>query len=368
MNLKKSSVLCLGACLLLSGCGGGNGSSKAEQAKGIEAGDYDVQLPFKANDARVNHKSTGSMLDAYEIGAGLMARSKDHFSPDSYAVQEGQILTYTKLSNPNSAKGLLKLQSEENDIGLNPEAGKPFDTGNGMVSDKRIVTDIYELDFLKGEDLKGISVAIVLNGTFSEDAKTEAGVPYQKKTIMNDDKLRLFGEEAGRKLVNYLRNQPQVGDDMPIYVALFSASSSDDTLPGSYIADAYFTSRSKEFSDIDEEWVMFPSARADELDNATSSQFNNIAKSIEDFLPEDIGFIGRGKFNDKKLTELRITVHMQAKDHVECVSLIQRLNTLLTDLSDQDMVLKVDVKSNDETIAVLNRKEGSSKIIVTMLI
>lgn len=363
MKYKQFMIAGLGALLVLSGCGGGNEDAKTTDAKGIEAGDYDIQLPFESSDSRVNHRKTsGSMNDVYEIGAGLMSRSKDHFSPDSYMVQEGQVLTYSKTKN------LLGSQSEDNSNGLNPKKDEDFDTGNGILKNPFIVTDIYELDFMKNKEIKGLSIALVLQDTFSEDAKTEAGVPYQKKTKMDSKKLRLYGEEAGRKLISYLRKQPQVGDDMPIYIALFLSNSSDETLPGSYFADAYFTSRSKEFSDIDEEWVMFPSSRAEELDSATLAQFKNISKSIEDFLPEDVGFVGQGRFNDKKLNELRITVNLQAKDHVECVAVIQRLNSLLNDLSNQDMVLKVDVRSNRETIAVLNRKEGTSKITVTMLI
>lgn len=363
----RNKIILLSLCLvLLSGCGSDD-TPKSKEINAVIQGDYNVLLPLDTSDSRNRHssKQPGSMFDVFEIGKGLYDRSKKHFSPDSYIQKEGDVLTFKKLQK------LLGRQSNSNDIGLNPEAGTSFDTGDGQVVDSPfIVDDIYEIDFMKGDELSALSIAIVLQPDQKTDAFTENKVAYEKTTTISEATLRAYGEEAARKLVSYLRSQPQVGDGMPIYVTLYNVSSADNTLPGSFIAESYFkpNSRSSSFDAIEEEWVLFPSDGADKMDGATSTHFNSLRQSLYQFLPEDVSIIGKGLYIDKKIDTLYIDISVQAKTYTECQALIQQSVSLLDNFTDQDMAIKVNVLNGKETIAVMNRNKNSKKVTLTMLI
>ncbi|MEG0265149.1 MAG: CamS family sex pheromone protein [Erysipelotrichaceae bacterium] len=375
--MKSKILIGLICALMLAGCGSRNDSDEKKETEALVSGDYNAELPITSSDSRNIHSSkrAGSMFDSFEIGRGLYERSKDHFSSDNYIQSEGSVLDLKKvqkLIGRQKVKTNKDDTSATNDIGLNPKLGTMFDNGKGeMIESPIIVDDIYEIDFKKTKDeLSAISIAIVLQPEQKQEAKTEAGVVYEKVTRIEDATLKLYGQEAARKVVSYLRSQPQVGDGMPIYIALFDVSSPDTTLPGSFISDAYFGahSRSSKFNDIDEEWVLFPSDRGDSIDNVTATHFDTMRKSLYMFLPEDVSLIGKGLYIDKKIDTLYINVSIQAKTYTECQALIQYTGSLIDNFSDQGMEVRINFLNSNETIAVMTRNKNSSKINLTMLI
>lgn len=367
--MKKHKLILTALCvLLIAGCGSKTSKKeKTTETKAVIQGDYGAQLPLEASETRILHasKRAGSMFDVFEIGKGLYERSKEHFSPDSYIQREGSLITYTNMQK------LLGSISDKNSIGLNPKSDTLFDTGNGQtIQAPQIVSDIYEIDFMRSNELAGISVAIVLQKDHTSPAVTAAGVAYEQVTSINEDVLEKYGKEAALKLVSYLRSLGGVGDDMPIYVTLFNAASADNTLPGTFMSEAFFkaNSRSSDFTAIDEKWMMFPSTAAQDEDSVTSSQFETLRKSLNQFLPEDVGIIAKGLYIDKKADTLYITINVQAKTYTECQALIQQTASLLDNFSDQSMGIKVNVKNGEETIATMVRAKNSSKVETQMMI
>ncbi|MEG1527167.1 MAG: CamS family sex pheromone protein [Erysipelotrichaceae bacterium] len=375
--MKNKIQIVLLCAFMLVGCGSRDDSKKNKETQALVSGDYNAELPLITSDSRNMHgsKRAGSMFDSFEIGHGLYERSKDHFSSDNYIQSEGSVLDLKEIQR---LVGRQKIKTDKddnsptNDIGLNPKLGTKFDNGEGvMIDSPMIVEEIYEIDFKKAKDeLAGISVAIVLQSQQREEAKSEAGVAYEKITKIEKETLKLYGQEAARKLVSYLRQQPQVGDAMPIYVTLFDVSSPDTTLPGSFISQAYFTShsRSSKFEDIEEEWVLFPSDRGDQIDSVTATHFDTMRKSLYMFLPEDVSLIGKALYIDKKIDTLYINVSIQAKTYTECQGLIQYTGSLIDNFNDQGMEVKINFLNGNETIAVMTRNKNSSKINLTMLI
>lgn len=367
MKWSKGIIFALSAMMLLAGCGSKDNSGSSDQikVKPIEEGDYETILGQESNQARIlNNKSSGSMFDVYEIGKGLQELAKAHFSADSYQVQEGQLLTYSSLAA--SQNGLLGNQSDDNKTGLNPKVGEAFDLGNGDTTDDPfILTGIQEIDFLQNGDLSGVAIAMVMRQEWYEDH--ESGL-YQVKKEMTDEKFRLFGEEAARKLVNNLRALPEVGDEMPIYVALYNANSADDTLPGHYFAEGYFVSRSTNFEDIDEQWYIFPSDAGSEIDSVTAGRMDTLKASLYDQLPENIGVVGKGKYVDKELRQLHITITMDAKTYVECSAIVHYTLSLMKDFNQDDYAIKIEVYSNKDLIATMVRAENESDFTTHLML
>lgn len=355
--MKARSLLTLGLCgmlVLLSGC------EKSEEetpetmveTQALESGDYGATLPFLSSDARQQHQiRSRSLVDSLYIGTGLLNYAKPHFSTSNYTMQEGQFLAYDELAS------LLGRQSETNPDALNPASDAPFETGNGSVNGAVLVRDIYEVDFIRNQETSGIALAIAFNTIVGDN-----------DTKVNDTQLQAFGEEAARNLVTYMRKMPEIGDSMPIYVALYKNTSSESTLPGSYFSEAYFEGRSASFSGINEQWVMFPSDDATTLDNSTAVQFTQVKASLAGYLPDDVSIIGKGRFADNKLRELHITVEMYAKTATEALSLTQYLKSQLSNFSSLDYKIQVEVRCQDETIATMVRAIGDKDVNVNTLL
>lgn len=343
------------ACLLgvLTGCQ--NEEMKPEEmieTKSVVSGDYRTQLPFTANDSRQKHAfTTRSLQDSMYIGTGLMDLSKEHFSPNDYVMQEGKFLDYAVLDSSDGSTGLLGRKSDSNPIGLNPAKGTQFDTGNGMLSDPVLVNDVYEIDFLKSGEVKGISLAIILNNKFD-------------KTTISDDKLLEYGSSIGATLEEYMRTIEGIDENMPILITLYKNSSTDDALPGSFFAKSFYNKNKPSYTAVKEEWVMFNSSRADELDSITAGQFSSISDTIHDFLVEDVNMIGKGKFVDGVLSDLRITVTTYAKTGTEAKALSQYLQTLLEGFTSQDFRIRLELKVDNENISLMERQKGESAVKV----
>lgn len=327
------------------------------ETEALESGDFGATLPFTASNSRQQHQiRSQSLVDSMYIGTGLLNYAAAYFSPKTYTMQEGQFLAYDELNS------LLGRESDVNPDGLNPATDNVFDSGNGSVKSAVLVRDVYEVDFIKSKETKGIALAIVLNSSISE------GGSGTNSVSVSDEKLQAYGEETARKLVTYMRKIPEIGDTLPIYVALYKDTTKEETLPGAFFSQAYFEGRSSNFTSISEEWVMIPSDRATKLDGTVVTQFTQVKNSLKGYLPDDVAIIGKGKFEDGKLSELRITVDMYAKTATEALSLTQYLKSQLSTFASLEYKIQVEVRCQDETIATMVRSVGDKDVNVNTLL
>lgn len=357
MKNKLFNIVCIACSLSLCGCQG-NGPEDPTQmveTQSTVSGDYGAALPFQNSDARQKHMvMSRSLEDAMYISTGLMDLTKKYISPSDHVFQEGQFLDYDILDASDLTTGLLGRTSDNNPIGLNPALDSEFDSGNGMITNPLILSDIYEIDFLKSGEVKGVSLAIILN-------------PKQGTTTITDEKLLEFGSASADAVVKTLQEQEGFPQGTLIYVTLYKNSASDDALPGSFMAERNY-SKNDAFTTIDQQWVMFPGSTASTLDNATLQQFNSVSDAIHNFLIEDVDMIGKGRFDDGLLSELRISVNMHAKTGSEAVALTQYIKTLLNNFTSQEFRIRVEIKCNDENIAMMERRRGESDVTVIMFI
>lgn len=346
-----------GALLLITGCSsnGPSDPSQMVETQSIVSGDYGAALPFLNSDARQKHMvMSRSLQDSMYISTGLMDVSKKHFSSNDYIFQEGQFLDYDILDASDLTTGLLGRKSDSNPIGLNPSLNEEFDSGNGMITNPLILNDIYEIDFLKSTEVKGVSLALILNSK-------------QGSTIITDDKLIAYGASAADEVVKTLQEQEGFPEGTPIYITLYKNSASDDALPGSFFAERYYP-KSDTFTAINQQWVLFPGNSATSLDNVIAQQFASISDAIHNFLVDDVDMVGIGRFDDGLLTDLRITVNMHAKTGSEATALTQYIKTLLNNFTSQEFRIRVEIKCNDENISMMERAKNESDVTVIMFI
>lgn len=367
MKKTKTGMLVVLLCMvmgLVSCSSDENAGDKAIVTEPIVAGDYKILKTKASNDTRKTHIDFNrGWYDREAVGNGLTKYSKEHFSPESYYMMEGQIISRDDLKagiTMEDTEGLLDRKSEQNTYGLNPAKGTtmPINTAGTTITvgEKTIlIADIFELDFVQeaSDDpkVKGISLAIVLNPNTYDGEGNEITI--------DDDTLYKIGEEASISLLDYLHKDPAIGNSTPICMMLFKAQSSDDSLPGVFMAKGY-GKESISFSRIKEQWVLFPSTDAEKLDPVLSSQFNSVKEGIFMIVPNDIGVIGKGKFDDDRLTKLQITVQTQAKTYTELMAILQTTNELLQNFDSDSYEITVRfVNNTNDFFAMIKREQGS---------
>ena len=372
MKLTKKILLLALTCLLcLSGCGRNEDEEKLVALDSINEGDYRVAIPFATSDTRQTHiQFNRSSYDVDAIGEGVLRYCKEYFDPEKYYLQEGQILNRNTLQAGliyGDKEGILGSKSTSNPYGLNPENGFKLPTQNGITITCKAgsggtipVIDVFEVNFITelkvDAEIKGIALAIVLNpNVLDADGKTH---------VISDENLKAYGEEAGRNLVAFLKQQPQINAKTPIMVALFKAESTDTTLPGTFISVGYGNGNVDRFKDVSESWMIIPSSNAQKADSTLVSQFNAIKEELHDFLPNNTEIIGKGFFVENRISKLQLTITMQAKTYTEKIGVSQYVNELLSQFNNNDMEITVRIISGSETFAMIKRFKGSKDSIV----
>lgn len=352
---------------LITACSDDQENKDGETLKAVDKNDYASLLPYQSSDASQKHASLSTdMTDTFTIGAGLMELSKEYFSPSSHTFREGVYLDFDTLDAvSDGSTGLLgRYNKKSNSIGLNPEIGTVFETEDGSsvaISAMDIpLLDIHEFDWYESGELKGLSLAFVFND--------EIGDEINPSTI-NADKMAVYTKETVRKTVNYLRKKvPEIGNNMPIFVALYNVNSEDASLPGTFYEQAYFKTKiNGDFQVVNEQWVLFPTAIATKLDGTTGTSFDRFKAEFKDVMPQDVSIVGKGHYMNGTLSELRITVITHARSSGEVKTAIQLLNDKLS-LFSTSYPITVDISSDDVHVAVIKREEGSSQTSVITLI
>lgn len=353
--------------MLLSGCDASDDSKKnGDTLKAVDNNDYASLLPYQPSDATQKHASLSTnLMDTFAIGAGLMELSKENFSPSTYTFKESTYLDYNTLDASDQSTGMLgRLDKDKNPIGLNPEIGTIYPSEEGddytITAQDALLLDIHEYDWYEGDKLKGISLGFVLNDKLGDEINP---------VTMQKEKLELYATETARKVVNYLRKRvPEVGSNLPIFVALYNTSTSDESLPGTYFSKAYFKTKAiGTFEPVNEQWVLFPTSDATKLDGTTAASFNQFKDSFKNIMPQDVSIIGKGHYYDGVLSELRINVTLHARSSGEVKSAIQLLNEKISQFG-SGYLITIDVVSDTTHVAVLKREEGSSKTTVITLV
>lgn len=353
--MRKNKFLILGLCLLLSACSTTDGTQISTQAE------YEAMVPFESSDTRVKHVGLVSDMNIrIEMEQGLMDLSKNHFAPGDVGFRTHQFLDYDTLDATDGSRGLLGTNRDDNPNGLNPSREEEFDTGNGMVKEATVLLDIYELDFYKGDNLKGISLGLVVS---DELEGNDGPVAISEKVIKN------YIEVASNKLVSYMRERfNEIGKNTPIYVAAYQLNHTEEDSNGSYIYEGYFDKNQSTFSNIEEDWESMPSSSFAKKDPKTSEEFTTFQQDVASVLPDQTYVIGKAKYEKNKLSKVSLTITANGKTASEILAVCQTIRHSMDSFSNTDCMYNVKLYNENELYAMIQRLPGSKETTIISIL
>ncbi len=295
---------------------------------------YEIQQPAKSNIARglmVNNMNNA--LNINEIERGLMDLSVNHFATEKYYLQEGQYL------DEQMIKQWLGRKTEEG-IGLNPAIETR--TGDVLEDEKKyplILSHVVEHNFIHKESnkLEGMSIAISLNEFYDIRVADDKGLIYtgQVKVDQNDDDsndVKNYGKKIAGKIIQDIRNNKKI-PEVPIYLTLYQESNVNDIIPGLFLAETFIAKGENtiaKWSEIDKKYYSFPSEALYSLDQ---NMYNKLLIFKEDiqagFKHLNPKIIGRLRYEEGKLTDIKMEVHAPLINDAELVGLLQLISTKL---------------------------------------
>lgn len=344
---KRKWIVLLVCTLLISGC-----SSNRSSADSTSDDEYAAVLPYQSSDTRVKHVGLVSdQTTRIQIEDGLMDLSKDYFSPNKVKYKTHTFLDYDTLDATDGSRGLLGTLRDDNPNGLNPGADEEFATGNGKVKGAIVLGDIYELDWYKGDQLQGVSLALVVNKEVGDSVK------IKKKQMQNYLKV------TTNKLVNYMRSRyNEITDDIPIYVAAYQMSGSDNDMYGGYIYSLYVDGNSQEVRNISEKWYRVPSAKCANKDQTLNEQFLAYQEEIANVLADNTYCIAEAKYDGDTLEKLNITITAHGKTAGELLAVSQTAKKECSIFKEQTCEYTIKVIGNDETYCIMKRNPNDTTV------
>lgn len=354
--MKKTIILLLLA-LVLTGCINESPEITEEPTVVIkgEQGNYNHVVPFDSNKLRFHRPGANYK----EIGQGLIHLSKEYFPISSNDLKEGDIVAdYNQEFRPL----IFLRESQENPVGLNPSRETKVKVNDKTeVTGPRFISDLFEINFVSSKNadkMTGAAFALVLNKTINGDDA--------RQVVVDDKVLYEFATKiAGPKLESYLRKKPELSG-VPIMIAIYVIDSSNQSVPGNYIAKAKFVNRQGQFEKVKHQWVLFPTNTGRSSDLVTNEHIVSMKRSLTGFIPEDIGVIAYGEYHNEKLSQLQIKINVQTKTYTEVLALSHYIGELLTTF-DTGSKIVVEIKSLNDTLAIIKKDVGKSEVEVIML-
>lgn len=295
---------------------------------------YEFQQPAKSPIARgLIIKNMNNALNINEIENGLMNLSVNHFPTEKYYMQEGQYLDGKMISQ------WLERKTEEG-IGLNPTIENR--TGNVLEDEKKyplILSHVLEHNFInkKTNKIEGISIAISLNEFYDIRVSDDKGLIYtgQVKVDENNDDIndvKRYGKEVAEKIIKDLRKNEKV-PRVPIYLTLYQESNINDIIPGVFLTETFITQGEgtiTKWSEVDKKYYLFPSEALYSLDQNMYNKLLNFKEEIQDgFKHLNPKIIGKLRYEDGQLTDIKIDVNVPLINDTELVGLLQLISTKL---------------------------------------
>ncbi|CAH0417196.1 CamS family sex pheromone protein [Periweissella fabaria] len=283
--------------------------SKSEYAGVIKNGHY---LTSNARGLTASTINNSFNLNSFE--GGLLNISKQFYNPANYVFQEGQYLSSSTL------RSWLGRKSKNNPEGLNPK-----DNGKKDNSRKPIyVQSIEEQDFMQknGDNLslKGITIGIAMN-TVDYYQKEQYGATFQQsisKTAMQE-----YGNQVAEQVVQRLRKTHGISSDLPIVVAMYVQSQTDNLAGGTFYANTQTKTASiDKWNKLDIVNKVFPLIGASSKDFASndSKSFQNFQSQVQNFFPTVADVTAQAQYQDEKIQGEHVTITTQFYSQTEISS------------------------------------------------
>lgn len=366
--MKKVSVM-LGICLsalLFAGCGSSNTnsvnhSSNHYQTTGnAESGEYKGVIhngryqTSKSRGVGISQNSD-NLLNLKSFESGLTTISKEHFSTKSYVFREGQILS------KSTVEDWLGRKSKSNPNGLNPVNNHKTgaNTRNPMY-----VQQIEEQDYMREEGgklkLAGLTIGIGMNHK-DYYQKQKYGATYT--TTIPHAKMVAEGKKAAAEVLSRLRQNGQVGSNIPIVIAMYEQAPNDSLVGGSFYATTVSNSGSEigTWKSTNIKSYVFPATSSSSVPSTNDSDsFNNFKQRVQKFFPNLAGVTAQAQYQNKTLQGMNISITTQFYSETEITSFTQYVAKAAKTYLPNRIPIDIQIKGSDGQVqSFVSRSQGS---------
>ncbi|MFJ7929804.1 CamS family sex pheromone protein [Peribacillus sp. NPDC096448] len=382
--MRKHSILGMILILLLAGCAPSfedkqevvqDSKDKKETAiipkYKISEEYYQTILPFEPSKARgLVVSNLNTRYDIEEFENGLMRLAQTQFDPEDYLFQEGQMLDSSTISSwlnrkyTDSQLKEKKKKASEN-VGLNP-----VDPGKGDIDKRNKENPIYlahilEHNYLlKTKDnsvgLGGVVIGLALNSVHYYQ-KEAFGATYEKN--IDSKKLKQEGEKIAAEVLKRLRKMDKL-KNVPITIALFEQNEKSSVVPGNFISYTNIDKNSDnigKWTNLDEEYFLFPSAAAEKKYRDDVNTFTNFKEDVEEYFPNFNGVIGRAFYMDDQLQSLNIDIPIQFYGNSEAIGFTQYVAGLIMERFPNYIAVQVSITSVNGPEALIVREANQDE-------
>lgn len=291
-------------------------------------------------------------VDTRELERGLVQISKNEYSPNSYVFQEGQHLDSSTVTD------WLGRKSKSNPTGLNPAAGtkkhyNPY-----------YLEEVLEQDYLTGSGsnyhLGGISIGLAMNSV-DYYQKVKDGPQYQYDIPRSVQ--RAEGEKMAQQIVARLRKKKAL-KNIPITVGLFSKTSKDSLVGGSYFAYGTASANSSKITkwkSVSVKTQVLPTVgNAKAVNSNDASNFNSFKTAIQNYFPNISGVTATLRYDDGKLAQENISITTQFYGYEQTQSFTQLVLSTAKKYLANNVPIEIKIGSVDNVQALIAKETADS--------
>src|SRR5699024_9395750 len=209
-------------------------------------------------------------------------------------------------------------------------------------------------------ELAGISIGIALKSVYRY--QTEQGGPYYYEDIPEKDIVKQ-GKDIAQTVLERIRKIEGL-EDVPVMIALYREESQDSPVPGNFFAQTKVPKGDmsiKEWEEIDEEYVLFPSDNAKEDHFETYQVVQDLGEEIADYFPNYVGVIGKGFYIGDDLQELTLEIPLDFYGKGEVVAFTQYVYGLVQERFPVGYDLEIEISSSEQMESLIYRGPGEEE-------
>lgn len=335
--MKKYGIICISLLLFLTGC---NKEEKNQISMNFDDTYYDITVPYKTGVG--NNYVRSSVITTYDyslVDAGLMDIDVNYFDPDNVTFQAGQYLTEDILIDLLSDDKLNKADT----INVDNIEIKP-----------NYIAGIHEHNFLNQDGkLEGISLALVVNPY--QEYKNSSGT-YLYKALDKEETLN-YGKSKTQELIKEIRKMDGLSKTA-IMVTLYVASSPNETASGNFECVGVTKDDSVDFETLDYQYQYLNSNYALENDLNNYTAFGTLVKNIQSEV-DNLYITAEGLYVNSNLSKVEITVNSSILTKDKLLMISQLFSEEVTKQFDKKILIKVYLKINNDTKALIVKKRDS---------
>lgn len=336
---------------------------------------YQTVIPYEISPSR--GLTSSNMVSSYNIEAfekGLFDISKSVFPTDEYIFREGQIFTqdmvrgflgreYTREEIEEMSEDELAESNAFSNLGLNPSTEGETDPETIAEEAPLYLSHILEQNYLTRDEegntsLDGITIGLAMNSTHYYQ-REEYGTTYSK--TLDPDEVERQGRQMANEILERLRANEQYSDQT-ITFAIFVQSTDTSITPGNFTSYAVAESGENElssFTEVDEEYVMFPSSEGSDVSEQVNSDYQLFNRNLASYFDNFTTSIGYGRFIDGSMESLTIEIPVQYTSQGEIIGLTQYVESLMGEHFSGSRV-EVSIEDKNETYSLITKDENDN--------